>query len=74
MGRDEENFGVSSQAADTAESIQEKTSLLPDYAFPGSESAAGTTVSGIVGSALVAGVAILICFAGGFFRKKHKRV
>ena len=70
MGLDEENFGVSSGAADTAESIQEKTSFLPDYAFPYSESAAGTTVSGIVGSAIVAGVAILICLIGGFFRKK----
>lgn len=70
MGLDEENFGVSSGAADTAGSIQEKTSFLPDYAFPGSESPAGTTVSGIVGSAIVAGVAILICFIGGFFRKR----
>lgn len=73
MGLDEENFGVSSQAADTAGNIQEKTSFLPDYAFPNSDSAAGTTVSGIVGSALVAGVAILICLAGGFFRKKNKK-
>ena len=72
MGLDEENFGVSSQAAEKAESVQEKTSFLPDYAFPGSDSAAGTSVSGIVGSALVAGVALLICLAGGFFRKKKK--
>ena len=72
MGLDEENFGVSSQAADTAADIQEKTSFLPDYAFPDSESAVGTSVSGVVGSVLVAGVAILICFAGGFFRKRHK--
>ncbi|MGX8714936.1 MAG: PDGLE domain-containing protein, partial [Lachnospiraceae bacterium] len=71
MGLDEEDFGISSQAADTAGSIQEKTSFLPDYAFTGSDSAVGTTVSGIVGSALVAGVAVLICFAGGFFRKKR---
>ena len=73
MGLDEENFGVSSQAAEKAESVQEKTSFLPDYAFPGSDSAAGTTVSGIVGSALVAGVALLICLTGGFFRKKKKQ-
>ena len=73
MGLDEENFGVSSQAADTAGEIQEKTSLLPDYAFPGSESAAGTSVSGIVGAGLVAGVAVLVCFAGGFFRKRHNK-
>ena len=70
MGLDEENFGVSSSAADTAGAIQEKTALLPDYAFPESESAVGTSFSGVVGSALVAGVAVLICIAGGFFRKK----
>ena len=70
MGLDEENFGVSSSAADAAGSIQEATSFLPDYAFPGSESPAGTTVSGIVGSAMVAGLALLICLAGGFFRKR----
>ena len=70
MGLDEEDFGVSSSAADTAAAIQESTSFLPDYAFADSDSAAGTTVSGLVGSAMVAGVAVLICFAGGFFRKK----
>ena len=70
MALDEENFGVTSAAADTAGGIQESTAFLPDYAFPESDSAAGTTVSGIVGSAMVAGVAALICLAGGFFRKK----
>ena len=71
MGLDEENFGVASSAADTAASIQEKTSFLPDYAFADNDTPVGTTVSGIVGSALVALVAVLICFAGGFFRKRH---
>ena len=70
MGLDEENFGVSSDIADKAGSIQEATSFLPDYAFADSESPVGTTVSGIVGCAIVAGVAVLICLAGGFFRKK----
>ncbi|MBQ5977192.1 MAG: energy-coupling factor ABC transporter permease [Oscillospiraceae bacterium] len=70
MGLDEENFGVSSAAADTAGAIQEKTSFLPDYAFADNDTPVGTTVSGIVGSAMVAGVALLICLAGGFFRKK----
>ena len=56
--------------AETAGAIQEKTSFLPDYAFSDSEAAVGTTVSGIVGSVMVAGVAVLICLAGGFFRKK----
>jgi len=70
MGLDEDNFGVSSSAADTAAEIQEKTSFLPDYSFADNDTPVGTTVSGIVGSAMVAGVALLICIAGGFFRKK----
>ena len=72
MGLDEENFGIESSVADTAAKVQETTSFLPDYAFPDSESAVGTTVSGIVGGALVAGVAVLICTLGGFFRKKKR--
>jgi len=73
MGLDEEDFGVKSGIADAAASIQEATSFLPDYAFPDSESAAGTTVSGLVGSAIVAGVAVLISMLGGFFRKKNAK-
>lgn len=70
MGLDEGNYGVASGAADTAAAVQEKTAFLPDYAFADSDSAAGTSVSGLVGSAIVAAVAVLICVAGGFFRKK----
>ena len=70
MGLDEEDFGISSTAAEKAEAIQEKTSFLPDYAFKSSDSAAGTSVSGLVGSAIVAAIAVLICLAGGFFRRK----
>ena len=70
MGLNEEDYGISSAAAEAAGSIQEKTAFLPDYAFADSDSATGTTVSGLVGSAIVAGVALLICMAGGFFRKK----
>ena len=73
MGLDEEQFGIRSAAADRAGSIQEKTSFLPDYAFKGSDSAAGTSVSGIVGSVLVAAIAAAICVIGGFFRKKGGR-
>lgn len=73
MGLDEESYGVSSKAADTAGMIQEKTAFLPDYAFSGSDSAAGTTVSGLAGSAIVAGVAVLICVLGGFFRTRRKK-
>lgn len=71
MGLDEEHYGISSKAADTAEAIQEKTAFLPDYAFVGSDSAAGTTLSGLAGSAIVAAAAVLICTIGGFFRKKR---
>ena len=70
MGLNEEEFGISSQAAETASAIQETTSFLPDYAFKDNDSAAGTTVSGLLGSAIVAAAAVLICMAGGFFRKK----
>ncbi len=71
MGLDEEDYGVSSGAAEVAGAIQEKTAFLPDYAFATSDSAAGTSVSGLLGSAIVAGAAVLVCMAGGFFRK-HK--
>lgn len=71
MGLDEEDFGVSSSVADAAASVQDKTAFLPDYAFANSDSAAGTTVSGLVGSALVALVAFVVCKAGGFFKKKN---
>lgn len=72
MALDEENFGVESGIADAAASVQDKTAFLPDYAFTNSESAAGTSVSGIVGSAIVAVVAAGICMIGGFFRKKKQ--
>ena len=72
MGLDEETYGISSGAAEVASSIQDKTAFLPDYAFAGSDSAAGTSVSGLVGSAIVAAVAIAVCMAGGFFRKKKE--
>lgn len=62
MGLDEENYGYSAgteSAHRNAEAIQEKTALLPDYAFASNEeNPLGTSVSGILGSAIVAGLAI----------------
>ena len=58
-------------AYDTAAGIQEATSLLPDYAFKNSESAVGTSFSGIVGSLVVVGVMVGACYAFRFFRKKE---
>lgn len=73
MGLDEEAYGISGKVSDMTGAIQEKTAFLPDYAFSGSDSAAGTTVSGLVGSAIVAGVAVLICMLGGFFRIRRNK-
>lgn len=70
LGLDEEDYGVSSGAADAAASIQEKTAFLPDYSFADSDSPVGTSVSGLAGSALVAAAAVLVCIAGGFFLRK----
>ena len=72
MALDEEDYGVKSGAADAAAALQEKTAFLPDYAFADSDSAAGTTVSGLVGSAMVAALAAVIALAGGFFRRKKQ--
>ena len=38
---------ASGRVYDIVAGIQEKTALLPDYAFKGSESAVGTSFSGI---------------------------
>ena len=70
MGLDEDEFGISSSATDKAAALQDSTAFLPDYAFADNDSAAGTSVSGLVGSAMVAAAALLICAVCGFFRKK----
>ncbi len=53
-----------------AGSVQKFTSLLPDYAFKGSESELGTTFSGIVGCLVVVAVCVGACYLFKFFRKK----
>lgn len=55
---------------EAAAEIQETTSFLPDYALPNSESAVGTTISGLVGALIVAGVCIGCCYLFRFFRNK----
>lgn len=54
-----------------AGSVQEFTALLPDYAFKGSESALGTTFSGIAGGLVVVGVCVGACWLFKFFRKSR---
>ena len=53
-----------------ADSVQEITALLPDYAMKGSESSLGTMFSGIVGGLVVAVVCVGACYLFKFFRKK----
>ncbi|MCH5274587.1 MAG: energy-coupling factor ABC transporter permease [Lachnospiraceae bacterium] len=55
-----------------AGSVQEFTSLLPDYGFKGSESELGTAFSGIVGGLVVVIVCVGICYIFKFFRKKKR--
>ena len=55
----------------TAGSVQEITSLLPDYAFKSSESSFGTAFSGMVGGLIVALVCVGACHLFKFFRKKR---
>ncbi len=53
-----------------AERIQSALSFLPDYAFPGSESAAGTTVSGIAGALIVVAICVGAAYLFRFFRHR----
>ena len=57
---------------DTLANVQEKTAVLPDYSF-GNDNAAGTSFSGIVGSALVAGLCILLSVIFGVYKKKRAK-
>ena len=59
-------------AYETAEAIQETTSLLPDYAFKNSDTLLGTTFSGIVGAVVVAGVCVAACLIFKFFKNRKK--
>ncbi|MCR5396329.1 MAG: energy-coupling factor ABC transporter permease [Lachnospiraceae bacterium] len=57
---------------DVFASIQEKTAFLPDYALKGSESAVGTTISGIVGAVIVLLLCVAVSYVFKFFRNQNK--
>ncbi len=63
-----------SQVHEALEKAQEKTAVLPDYGFksqPGTGGeAAGTVVSGIVGSGITLGVIVLIGFVIKYFKRR----
>lgn len=52
------------------EKIQGATAILPDYAFSSGDSAAGTTVSGLIGGAAVILLCVAACYVFKFFRRK----
>ena len=52
-------------------SIQNITSVLPDYAFKNSRSAIGTSFSGLVGAVIVLGVCVAACYTFKFFKRKN---
>ncbi|MBO5146799.1 MAG: energy-coupling factor ABC transporter permease [Lachnospiraceae bacterium] len=60
-------------AYDTAAAIQETTALLPDYAFKGSDSLAGTSFSGIAGAVIVIAFCMVCCRLFQFFKGKHRK-
>lgn len=55
---------------DMASSVQESSAFLPDYAFSGSDSMAGTSVSGILGALAVVLLCVVCCYLFRFFRRK----
>lgn len=57
-------------AYDIASSVQESSAFLPDYAFSGSDSMAGTSVSGILGALAVVLLCVVCCYLFRFFRRK----
>lgn len=54
------------------EKIQNLTALFPDYGFRHGDSAAGTSLSGIIGGAAVIALCLLVCYVFRFFRKKEE--
>lgn len=58
---------------DIVSDIQNFTSILPDYAFKGSESAVGTSFSGLIGAAAVMALCIACCLILRLFRKKRRK-
>ena len=57
---------------ETAQSIQDTTSILPDYNTPDNDAPIGTSISGIVGALAVLLVCVGASYAFRFFRRKHE--
>ena len=59
-------------AYSVASRVQERLSFLPDYAFPGSDSPAGTTVSGLVGGLIVLLLCVGACYGLRLFLRRKR--
>ena len=68
----QEELEAEGGAYETSEEVQSKTAFLPDYNFKESESNIGTSISGITGSIIVAGIAIGICALVKLFKRKKE--
>ncbi len=55
---------------DSAANIQDAAAVLPDYAFKNSDSALGTSFSGIIGGLVVVAVCVGSCYVFKLFRRK----
>lgn len=58
---------------EAAGNVQETTAILPDYAFKNSDTALGTSFSGVIGGVIVVVVCVGACYAFKFFRKKESK-
>lgn len=65
-----EELEAAGQIYENSSAIQETTSLLPDYAFPNSDSILGTTFSGIVGCLVVVALCFAVSYGFRFFKSK----
>ena len=63
-------LAASGDVYEAASEIQERTALMPDYAFRESETASGTPVSGIAGGCAVLILCVGICKGLRFFSRK----
>jgi len=68
-----EELEVAGKVYENAGAIQEATSILPDYAFKNSETAFGTSFSGVIGAAIVFALCFIVGTVAKIIRNKTKK-
>lgn len=66
-------LAVTGNVAKACTELQGRMAILPDYAVRGSESATGTSLSGIVGVVVVALLCVACCYAFRFYQKSQAK-